>query len=69
VSVRNTSRKRDRCSRRERVRPIADADEDLAVEHDDLLILSRVIMERQADTGDSSDSQTPRRPWLCAAST
>jgi hypothetical protein len=50
VSVRNTSRKRDRCSRRERVRRIADADEDLAVEHDDLFILSRVDVERQADT-------------------
>jgi hypothetical protein len=51
------------------VRPIADADDDFAVEHDDLLILSRVDVERRATPRDSSDSQTPRRPWLRAAST
>ena len=50
VSVRNTSRQRDGCSRRQTVGPLADANEDLAVEHDHLLVLARVDVEWQANT-------------------
>jgi hypothetical protein len=46
----NAARKRERRSLRQTVRCIAEADQDLAIEHDDLLILARVDVQRQAGT-------------------
>jgi hypothetical protein len=42
--------------------PIADADEDLAAEHDDLLILSRVDVKRQTSTTSPRRAPPPTGP-------
>ena len=47
--MRNTAGKGDRRSGREPLGAIADADEDLAVEHDDLLVLALVDVQWQVN--------------------